>query len=99
MCIPHTEILLAKPTRARGDAGYATDYPEEFGPDTWARLVGCADALRLLVRVKVADDNDLKTAHSGLQICTAFFEGLAELTRLRGAADEYDVYHELTLCA
>ena len=42
----------------------------------WASLQGQADALRNLVRIKVADDNDLKAANLALQTCSDFFGGL-----------------------
>jgi len=62
----------------------------------WASLTMKADALRNLVRIKVADDNDLQTARSGLVLCYEFFLGLGQLTELRGPqADEYELLREL----
>ena len=83
----------------------------ECGLDTseWTALADRADALRKLVRIKVADDNDLKTARAGLDMCAVFFDGLAKLTKLKvggvgaGAdefdADEFDALQILVLTA
>ena len=76
-----------------------TDYRAEFGEERWAALAQRADALRNLVRIKVADDNDLKTARAGLVLCAEFFDGLAELARKRGATDELEVLLDLALSA
>ena len=73
----------------------------------WQSLADRADALRKLVRIKVADDNDLKTARQGLDLCARFFEGLAQLLELRqreigengAAATEYDVLQSIVLAA
>ena len=73
----------------------------------WQSLADRADALRKLVRIKVADDNDLKTARQGLELCARFFEGLAQLLELRqremgeigAAATEYDVLQSIVLAA
>ena len=75
--------------------GDRTDYRTEFGADKWAGLAASADALRNLVRVKVADDNDLRTARAGLVICNDFFEGLSQLASLRGMADAFAVFEEM----
>ena len=69
-------------------------------PAEWSALAERADALRKLVRIKVADDNDLKTARAGLDMCATFFEGLVQLTalrrpELRPGADEYDMLQAL----
>ena len=77
----------------------ATDYAAEFGHEAWQLLAQRADSLRKLVRIKVADDNDLKTARSGLTLCHDFFRGLAQLAELRGGMDEHDLYRELELTA
>lgn len=76
-----------------------TNYSEEFGDASWAQLAKRADALRNLVRIKVADDNDLKTAHAGLQLCGEFFDGLAELSSMRGDTDQYETISHLALSA
>jgi hypothetical protein len=47
------------------------------------------------VRIKVADDNDLKTARQGLLICQEFFDGISRLGRLQGIADDFAVIEEL----
>ena len=59
---------------------------EEFGLSVaeWAILTQKADATRKLVRVKLADDNDLKTARRGLEECAEFFDGLAQVAAWRG---------------
>ena len=69
-------------------------------PPEWEALADRADALRKLVRIKVADDNDLKTARAGLDMCATFFDGLVQLTalrrpELRPGADEYDMLQAL----
>ena len=56
--------------------GGAHDFRAEFGPARWHSLSLRADALRKLVRIKVADDNDLKTAREGFVLCKAFFDSL-----------------------
>ena len=53
----------------------------------WASLTQKADALRNLVRIKVADDNDLKTANAGLMICKSFFDDLTRLASMRGVPE------------
>lgn len=72
-------------------------FAQEFGLNLalWAALTMKADALRNLVRIKVADDNDLKTARSGLALCAEFFAALARLAELRGMA-EFDVLQKLS---
>ena len=50
----------------------------------WARLTYDASDLRTLVRVKVADDNDLRTARLGLELAAEFFEQLSKLAALKG---------------
>ena len=77
----------------------AFDYSAEFGADKWEELAQGADTLRKLVRIKVADDNDLKTARSGLLICRDFLDGLEELAKLCGVADEHGLYKGLDLTA
>ena len=51
------------------------------------RLQGQADALRNLVRIKVADDNDLKAANLALQTCSDFFGGLTLAAAAQGIGD------------
>ena len=46
-----------------------------------------ADALRNLVRIKVADDNDLRTARTGLEECAECFVGIAAGANARGIAE------------
>ena len=53
----------------------------------WASLQGQADALRNLVRIKVADDNDLKAANLALQTCSDFFGGLTLAAAAQGIGD------------
>ena len=60
--------------------------------EEWGVLTHKADAMRKLVRIKLADDNDLKTARSGLEMCDEFFKGLTKATELRVASSEYAVY-------
>ena len=49
------------------------------------------------MRIKVADDNDLKTARAGLLMCAEFFEGVARLKELEheAARDEYALLQDL----
>ena len=65
----------------------------EFGLNLvqWSMLTLQADALRNLVRIKVADDNDLRTARAGLLLCAEFFRALSALSALRQVDDEYAV--------
>ena len=51
----------------------------------WSALIGEADGLRQLVRIKLADDNDLKAAQCALAGCFEFFSGLDALAARRGA--------------
>ena len=37
-----------------------------------------------LVRIKIADDNDIKAARCALATCADFFDNLEELSKLRG---------------
>ena len=76
-----------------------TDYAAEFGPSEWAALAQRADSLRKLVRIKVADDNDLKTARAGFLLCAEFFDGLGKLAELMNNADEFDVLKDLDVTA
>lgn len=64
----------------------------------WASLTMRADALRNLVRIKVADDNDLRTARLGLVLCAEFFRALGRLAELR-AAPELEVLQSLAISA
>ena len=67
----------------------------EFGLDlvTWSRLTVAADELRQLVRIKVADDNDLKTARSGLVLAAELFAAVTRLAKLQ-AKEEWAVLQE-----
>ena len=58
----------------------------EFGLNLvqWSMLTLQADALRNLVRIKVADDNDLKAANLALQTCSDFFGGLTLAAAAQG---------------
>ena len=53
----------------------------------WSRLTLHADAMRNLVRIKVADDNDLRTCREGLLLCDDFFRALQRLAELRGVSE------------
>ena len=72
----------------------SNEYATTFGAAKWHTLAKRADSLRQLVRVKVADDNDLRTAKSGFLICKQFFDGLEELARTH-SEDEFDLLTEL----
>ena len=56
----------------------------EFGCSIsqWALLAHRAEVMRRLIRIKLQDENDLRTARQGLLLCSAFFEDLAALTLL-----------------
>ena len=56
----------------------------DLGEAEWAELVRQAEKARGLVRVKLADDNDLKTARTGLLECEEFFSGVRRVATLRG---------------
>ena len=64
----------------------------------WARLTYDASDLRTLVRIKVADDNDLRTARQGLELAAEFFDALARLSALRGE-DEFELLQACRLSA
>ena len=70
----------------------------EFGLNLvqWSMLTLQADALRNLVRIKVADDNDLRTARAGLLLCAEFFRALSALSALRQVDDEYAVLRAIS---
>jgi hypothetical protein len=72
----------------------------EFGLDlvTWASLMCDADALRQLVRIKVADDNDLRTARSGLTIAADFFDALNKLGEM-GGTDAWQALQDVRMSA
>jgi hypothetical protein len=55
-------------------------------PVEWAALARRYGALRGLVRIKLADENDLATARAGLQLCDDFFHALVQLAKLRRAS-------------
>ena len=80
--------------------GSAAGVAKDFGLSLlqWAQMLLAAEDLRTLVRVKVADDNDLKTASQGLQLCAEFFAGLSRLAGMRGVT-EFEVLNELSLSA
>jgi len=61
----------------------------EFGLSEakWRALAAEADMLRKLVRIKLADDNDLLAAREALVSCDAFFRGVASLARRRQVED------------
>jgi hypothetical protein len=65
----------------------------------WFSMLQRADALRNLVRIKVADDNDLRTARSGLELAVEFFQALHRLASLRGDLDEFELLREVRLSA
>jgi hypothetical protein len=93
---------LDNSAKKQGGGGIAQECG--LAPAEWSALADRADALRKLVRVKVADDNDLKTARRGLDTCADFFAGLERLTTLKlveigSAADEFTVLQSLLLVA
>ena len=94
------ELRLAEAGHAQvdnsGKKASTTDYADEFGAERWAELAAEADNLRKIVRIKVADDNDLKTARAGLLICKEFFDGVAQLAKLQGGKDDFAVIEELS---
>ena len=48
------------------------------------------------MRIKVADDNDLKTARAGLELALGFFEALARVAAERGT-DGYQLLQQVEL--
>ena len=67
-----------------------------FTRDEWAELVRRADDLRQLIKIKVQDDNDLRTAHSGLDMCKDFLGTLSKSAKQVGdGATAFDVYKTL----
>ena len=75
-----------------------SEFASAIGHEAWLALAGRADALRNLVRVKVQDDNDLKTAAAGLAMCQEFFDGLSRLAAISGG-DEYAELQSFNLTA
>jgi len=53
----------------------------------WSKLCLQADALRNLVRIKIADDNDLQTARRGLEECAACFAMVSAAAAQRGITE------------
>lgn len=49
--------------------------------DEWDRVAAAAEGLRGLVRLKIQDENDLRTAQQGLRLCRDFFDAVAERDR------------------
>ncbi|KAJ1460327.1 hypothetical protein M885DRAFT_510170 [Pelagophyceae sp. CCMP2097] len=69
---------------------------EAFGVDRGkaTRLVGLANATRALIRVKIADDNDVAQAHEACRELHTFFQALADIARAAGLSD-YQVFEHL----
>jgi hypothetical protein len=53
-----------------------------------------ADSLRKLVRIKLADDNDLQAAQCALATCSEFFGSLGTLAQ-RGAQSQFAAFQTL----
>ena len=70
---------------AAAKAAPAPVVPYGLGEEEWSAMLGEADGLRQLVRIKLADDNDLKAAQCALAGCFDFFTGLTALAERRGA--------------
>ena len=75
----HAQVDLS--ARANGESG-----AEVFAIPRaqWVAMQAQADTLRNLVRIKIADDNDIKAARCALATCADFFDNLEELSKLRG---------------
>ena len=74
----------------------SVDFRDALGDERWQALATRCDALRKLVRIKVADDNDLRTARAGLVLCNEFFDALAELASMVSDGDEFALLKELS---
>ena len=53
------------------------------GRTEWVAMQASADSMRGLVRIKIADDNDIKAARCALETCRDFFDALEQLAALR----------------
>ena len=86
--------MAVQPVRQTlSSADRARDEPSpllaQLGPDTTRAMADAADDLRKLLRVKVADDQDLKTAQQALAESAYFFVALQqEADGLGVSADE-----------
>jgi len=54
-----------------------------LGRTEWVAMQASADSMRGLVRIKIADDNDIKAARCALETCRDFFDSLEQLAALR----------------
>ena len=81
---------------ARPEEGQAADADGTFGlgRSEWVAMQAQADALRKLVRIKLADDNDLQAAQCALAACNEFFSNLATVAQ-RGGQSQFDVLQSL----
>jgi len=57
-----------------------------LGRTEWVSMQASADSMRGLVRIKIADDNDIKAARCALETCRDFFDSLEQLATLRRGA-------------
>lgn len=70
--------------------------PPAVSEADWLELTAKADRLRKLIKIKIQDDNDLRTARKGLELCEAFFGKLAAAAQVHGdGATMYGVYRAL----
>ena len=92
----HAQLDNSSKNLFAGTMAASKEYKMSLGD--WARLTYAASDLRTLVRIKVADDNDLRTARSGLELAAEFFDALSRLASLRGE-EEFDLLQQSRLSA
>ncbi|KAL3893217.1 MAG: hypothetical protein SGPRY_014383 [Prymnesium sp.] len=100
--IEHFALRQAGATHAQLDnsagkkEGDCSSYASSLGISltAWSQLCLQADLLRKLVRIKVADDNDLRTARTALEECAQGFRMIAEAAKHR-LISEGDLFESL----
>ena len=94
----------APPSKGDGsDPSVESQQPPLIGNDNfdltsaeWAELVDKANDLCELIKIKVQDDNDLKTARAGLSMCKGFLDTLMSSAEQLGSGfTAFDVYQLL----
>lgn len=79
---------------ARAEAASSGDGTFGLSRSEWVAMQAQADSLRKLVRIKLADDNDLQAAQCALATCSEFFSSLGTLAQ-RGAQSQFAAFQTL----
>ena len=74
---------LRQSAEADRGSGSAEAIALGLGRTEWVAMQASADSMRGLVRIKIADDNDIKAARCALETCRDFFDSLEQLAALR----------------